>query len=207
MTQGGQPPRQPAPPAAPVAEANVILLKGNIVKKYISLIILTLGISFSMMSEANENKATSADLRNMVFNLKPSEIGLSKESFGHPVWGMVMETGFSDGSFTLVALADGTTSLYFSNGGGIIGGGEHESVRSASGHYLTGAQHYYQKAQKVTEYPVPSDGEVKFYFLTYEGTLMYSASEEKLGNEKDELSNLFFAAHGVISELRKIEQK
>jgi len=159
------------------------------------------------MSEANENKATSVDLRNMIFNLNPNEIGLSKKEFGHPVWGMVMETGFPDGSFTLVSLADGTTSLYFSNGGGIIGGGEHENVRGASEYFLSGAQHFYKSASKVSDFPSPSDGEVKFYFLTFDGVLTYSAPEEKQGNEKDELSNFFFAAHGVISELRKIEEK
>lgn len=184
-----------------------MLIKGKNVKKYISLIIISLGIFFSIMTEANENKEASADLRNMVFNLNPNDIGLSKESFGQPVWGIVMETGFPEGSFTLITIADGTTSLYFSNGGGIIGGGEHEAVREASGHFLAGAQHFYEKGNKVAKYPAASDGEVKFYFLTFDGVLEYSAPEEKLGNEKDELSNLFFAAHGVISELRKIEEK
>ena len=159
------------------------------------------------MSKANENENTSADLRKMVFDLNPNDIGLSKESFGHPVWGMAMETGFPEGAFTLVALADGTTSLYFSNGGGIIGGGEHDSVREASGYFLTGAQQFYKSGTKVSEYPSSNDGEVKFYFLTYDGVLMYSAQEDDLGNEKDQLSNLFFAAHELINELRKIEEK
>ena len=159
------------------------------------------------MSEANDNKGAFSGLRDMVFNLNTKEIGLTKDNFGHPVWGMVMETGFPEGSFSLVTLADGTTSLYFSNGGGIIGGGEHDSVREASGYFLTGAQQFYKSASKVTEYPSPSDGEVKFYFFTFDGTLMYSAPEEELGDEKDELSDLFYAAHGVISELRKIQEK
>ena len=33
---------------------------------------------------------------------------------------------------SLVSIADGTTSLYFSNGGGIIGAGQHQKVRDAS---------------------------------------------------------------------------
>ena len=117
-------------------------------KKYTSLIILTLGIQFAGMTEANENKATSADLRAMIFNLDPAEIGLTRENFDYPVWGIVMETGFPDGSFTLVSLAEGTTSLYFSNGGGIIGGGEHESVRQAASYFLTRAQHFYENAER-----------------------------------------------------------
>ena len=36
------------------------------------------------------------------------------------VWGVVMETGYPEAVVTLVSLGDRTTSLYFSNGGGII---------------------------------------------------------------------------------------
>lgn len=157
-------------------------------------------------ADDNKNKEASADLRNNIFTLDPNDIGLSKEVVGHPVWGMVMETGFSEGYFTLVALADGSTSIYFSNGGGIIGGGDHESVREATGYYLTGAQHFFEKASKVSEFPSPPNGYVNFYFLTYDGVWVCSASEEKLGNERDEFSSLFFAAHNVITELRKIEE-
>lgn len=65
-----------------------------------------------VMNHANENKEESAGLRKMVFNLKPDKIGLIKETFKHPVWGMIMETGIPEGYYTLVSLADGTTSLY-----------------------------------------------------------------------------------------------
>ena len=159
------------------------------------------------MSNSTENTEAVKDLREMVFNLDPNEIGITAENFDHPVWGMIMETGFEEGSFTLVTLADGTTSLYFSTGGGTIGAGEHESVRKAVWNYLSGAQHFYRNARWADGTPTPTDGEVIFYFLTFEGRLAYSALEEKLGNGNDELSNLFYAAHSVISEIREIEQK
>ena len=148
----------------------------------------------------------SDELRSMVLNLKPKDIGLSKENFPHPVFALVMETGFPEGSFTLSVVADGSTSLYFSSGGGIIGGGEHENVREASGYLLSGAQHFYKKAKKVTDFPRPEPGKVIFYFITFDGVRSYTAKEDDLGNEKDELSDLFFAAHNVITELRKIEE-
>jgi hypothetical protein len=150
---------------------------------------------------------TVDELRSMVLNLNPEEIGLTQESYPHPVFGLVMETGFADGSFTLSVLADGTTSLYFSTGGGIIGAGEHESVRKASGRLLSTAQEFHSKAKKVNTFPKPGQGEVIFYFLTFDGVLSYTALENDLGNEKDELSGLFFAAHNVLSEIRKIEEK
>jgi hypothetical protein len=159
------------------------------------------------MSKSTDTKGTSTDLREMVFALNPDDIGISKEGFAHPVWGMVMEVGESEGSFSLVALADGSSSLYFSNGGGIISGGEHETVREASAYFLTGAQHFYIYAEKIDEYPSPSDGEVLFYFLTFDGVLLFVAQEEKLKAPANELAHLYQAAHSLISELRKIEEK
>ncbi len=145
-----------------------------------------------------------AELRGMAFALDPAEIGISKENFAHPVWGMVTETGFADGYFTLITLADGSTSLYFSTGGGMIGAGEFAGVRRAVGHYLTGAQYFFDRAEPVEQYPRPAPGKVTFYFLAFDGVYAYTASERKLGIGDDDLSNLFYAAHGVIDEIRKV---
>ena len=150
-------------------------------------------------------KEMSDQLRSMVLNLDPKDIGITEENFSHTVFAIVMETGFSNGSFTLSSVADGSTSLYFSNGGGIIGGGEHEKVRKASGHLLSGAQHFYKDAKLVSVYPKPKAGMVTFYFVTFDGVRSYSALEDRLGNDKDKLSKLFFASHNVISELREVE--
>ncbi len=147
-----------------------------------------------------------AELRGMVFALEPGEIGISRENFAHPVWGMVMETGFADGFFTLITLADGSTSLYFSSGGGMIGAGEYPAVRRAVGHYLTGAQYFHDRAKPVEQYPRPEPGKVVFYFLGFDGIAAYTAPESRLGVGEDELSNLFYAAHGVIEEIRKINE-
>ncbi|MCA9040555.1 MAG: EI24 domain-containing protein [Planctomycetaceae bacterium] len=43
---------------------------------------------------------------------------------------------------TLVAMQDGTTSLYFSSGGGVIGAGEHAPVRAANQQFLGLATQY-----------------------------------------------------------------
>ena len=178
--------------------------------KYIAsclLIFALAGMWGKTMAENTSPTQISEELRAMVLNLNPSEIGLSKENFPHPIFAVVMETGFPEGSFTLSAIADGTTSLYFSNGGGIIGGGEHENVREATGYLLSGAQNYYKEGKKVTSYPLPEPGKVVFYFVSFDGVYSYSALEDDLGNERDKLSNLFFAAHNVITELRSIEEK
>jgi len=85
---------------------------------YSVIAILTIGEM--AMAEGTSPAQMSDELRSMVLNLNPKDIGLTKENFPHPVFALVMETGFPEGSFTLSSVADGSTSLYFSNGGGII---------------------------------------------------------------------------------------
>lgn len=65
------------------------------------------------------------ELRRRLLAARAAELGLVA---GAPTeaWGVLMETAYPDAVVTLVALADGTTSLYFSNGGGIIGAGAHD---------------------------------------------------------------------------------
>lgn len=161
----------------------------------------------SFVTSASGSSDVIDELRSKVFSLNPAEIGISQEKFGHPVWGMVMETGFDDGSYSLVTLADGTTSLYLSTGGGTIGAGEHQSVRDAVGHYLTGAQYFFDQTTPTEKFPRPSPGQVVFYFLGFDGVSVYESEEQKLGVGQDALSNLFYAAHQVIAEIRKIEEQ
>lgn len=185
-------------------KATMSLTQLAIRSRLVSILLVTL--STLAAGNAFAQSSPPADLRKMVLELDPEDIGLSRDRFKHPVWGLLMETGFDEGYITLISLAEGTTSLYFSNGGGIIGAGEHRSVRDAAGYFLSGAQYFFDKATAVDSYPAPAAGEVKFYFLAFDGIYAYTAPEQRLGEGKDILSNLFFAGHELIGEVRKIEQ-
>jgi hypothetical protein len=123
------------------------------------------------------------------------------------VWGVLMETGYPEAAATLVALGDGTASLYFSSGGGIIGGGPHPSVRAAALRLVGLAGSHLTKMSPVSEFPLPASGEVKFYVLTTNGVVAASAREEHLGAGGHPLSELFFAGHEVITGLREVSQE
>jgi hypothetical protein len=56
----------------------------------------------------------------------------------------------------------GDTSLYLSSGGGIIGGGQHESVNRAAKKFVELAQTYLEKATIAATTPLSSIDEVKF---------------------------------------------
>jgi hypothetical protein len=148
-----------------------------------------------------------SELRARALSAKPADLGLSQTEYAATIWGVLMETGLPDGAaYTLVVLADGSTSLYFSTGGGVIGAGAHARVRAASTALLHEASQVRASARSTTSTPLPKPGQVVFYLLAANGTLAYGAAEESLGAGKDQFSPLFFAGHAVIAEVRKSEQ-
>ena len=174
-------------------------------KRLFATLLASLGLGGpAIASDApTQPDAITQDLRMMALTLTPDAIGISQKSFPHEVWGILMETGMERGSYTLVALADGTTSLYFSTGGGIIGAGEHAPVRQTSGQFIDLANDAIASAIATDSYPPPNAGQTVFYFLTFHGVKTYAAKEVDLGEMRDKLSNLFHAGHGVIAAVRQ----
>ena len=172
---------------------------------FVVLVALIVGKPVSA-DETKPNSTFMPKMRARVLALQADEIGVNKKVFPQEVWGVLMDTSFQDGdAYSLVVLADGSTIVYTS-GASFIGAGQHTQVRNASTNFLTVANHYLSSAKAVTSYPLPPAGQVAFYFLSYGGVFSYSAPEEKLGDGKDKLSKLFYAAQQVIAEVRKIEK-
>lgn len=141
------------------------------------------------------------ELRELLFAYDPTSLGIRRSESG-PVWALIMETGSSGAVVTLVTIADGTVSMYFSSGGGIIGAGSHESVRSASDALLAFAPSFLPYAQRAKDFPMPSDGNTRFYFLTFNGIFAAEADTNELGGLRAPLSPLFYKAQAVITEMR-----
>jgi len=116
---------------------------------------------------------------------------------------VLMETGYPQAVATLAVFVDGTTSLYFSNGGGIIGAGAHEAVRTASAAFLARADADFAHFTETTETPLPAVGRVRFYVRTPAGTLAAEAGEQDLGQDRHVLSRVFHAGHAVITAIRE----
>ncbi len=146
-------------------------------------------------------------LRGQALKVTARDIGLEVTPGSSEPYGILMETGLARGVATLVSLADGTASLYLSNGGGIIGGAGHDSVRKAAKGFVRLAKDYMQKMDKTTSYPMPSIGMVRFYALTPSGVFTFEASENDLGYGRSDLSKLFHEGQKVITELRLTQNK
>ncbi len=145
-------------------------------------------------------------LRNQVLSLEPAQIGVVPTPERPRVWGILMETGYAEALATLVALADGTTSLYLGHGGGVIGGGEHARVRSAAQDWFGVAEEYHDELAPTRSFPLPDIGGVRLYLLTFGGARTAYATEQELGSGKHPLSPFFFRGHAVLAALREISE-
>lgn len=155
-----------------------------------------------------EDVAMVATLRSRALSLTLDDLRLQALPAGRSILAVLMETGVNGRrAYSLVAIADGTVSLYFSNGGGRIGAGEHEPVRTAAAAFLDLAQHFLPAAASCADTALPTDGNVKFFFVTTAGLLSYSAVEAELGEDRDRLTPLFYAGHAVLTEIRKLEEQ
>lgn len=155
------------------------------------------------MAEAEYEVAeVYVELRNQVLQVKPDAIG-EERTDDSTVIAVLMETAYSEAIVTLVAVADGTASLYFSNGGGIIGGGGHEPVRKVCAGFIAGAQQYVSQSTSTDTFPLPIEGSVRFYLVTGVGVYTFEALEDDLGYERHTCSPLFHKGHELITAIRE----
>ena len=155
------------------------------------------------MTEIAAPAEVYAGLRRQVIDLKADQLG--GEFAQVPILALLMETGYEKAVATLVAVADGTTSLYFSTGGGIIGAGVHESVAMASRRWLEEGVTFLGQLEPVADPPLPAVGQTQFVAVTNDGVRAAVALEEDLGRNRHVLSPLFYAAQEVITQVRLIE--
>jgi hypothetical protein len=146
------------------------------------------------------------ELRERLLTTDPGSLALGPSDRLPRVWGALMEMGTVSGTASLVAVADGTTSLYLSTGGGIIGGGEHPQVADASSAFLDAVEAALDALDSVDEAVVPEPETVRFTALTYDGLRGGGAPEDDLGAGRHPLSPLFVAGHDVLTQLRLIAQ-
>jgi len=110
--------------------------------------------------------ALSAALRAQVFAVKSTDLG---DTVRPGLYGVLIDTALIDEVVTLVVLADGSVSLYVTDGSGCIGCGSHPEVASAASELLRVAQLALPAAGKTTNKSLPPANSVRCFFLTADG--------------------------------------
>jgi len=139
-------------------------------------------------------------LRNQVLNLSTDQLG---DAFAEvPILALLMETGYPEAVATLAGVVDGTSSLYFSNGGGVIGAGTHAAVADANKRWLETGATYLPQLSATSHAPLPGEGMTQFVAVTPQELRAAAAREDDLGEGRHRLTPLFYAAQDVITQIR-----
>ena len=145
------------------------------------------------------------DLRSQVLALDPATIEIP-DGHWQGAYVALMEIGLERGTASLVAVADGTVSLYTSTGGGTIGAGQYMSVREAAERFLRAAAEFAPAMQHAAEFPLPASGTVRFHVRTPQGDMSAGVVESVLRARRHALGPLYVAGQDVITEIRQLEE-
>lgn len=161
------------------------------------------------MSQDNSNPQESpgVSLRKMVLTTAVSEPGFSPDANFPTVYGVLMDWDIGGVIVTVMAMRDGTASLYTTKTFGVLGGQGHENVRGAAVRYVKLAEQYVDSGKAVTDFPYPKSDQVYFYILTYDGVRLCVGYDSAIQEGSDPTRPLYDAAQTVITELRLISEK
>jgi hypothetical protein len=165
--------------------------------------------------------ANQIDVADALDELEPIEARLSADDFpalreialrvripslaDAPVAVVAMDWNVGTGTATVVATADGTASVYFSRGGGLIGGGERSTaIRTAALHAIQLANELLPLFRETTSIDLPSGDNVSFYANTSDGVRVAFASEAELKGGTHSLCALGAAMQRIVKEYRSI---
>jgi hypothetical protein len=159
-----------------------------------------------MTAHTNGFSETYLHLRNMAFQLVSDRLG-SKSRSERATLAAIMEFVRPKAVVTLLAVADGTASLYFSSGGGVIGAGESESVQVATLDFIAAADRTGEEWKQASDHPLPRDGFVTFHVIASGIMRSIEVSEDDLKLNDSRMSALFHKGHNLISIIRQHEDK
>ncbi len=134
--------------------------------------------------------------RQLLADLKPTSPGA--------VRGVVMDWNLGDGLATLVAIDDGSVSLYLDPGGGTIGAGVHPNVARAADAFRHAGEAQRAAFRERSTFPIPGPDSATFYLLTDSATLSSGPiSVHDLLQSANPLAALGNAAQALFAEVRQ----
>ena len=146
-------------------------------------------------------------LRTLVLEGSRANFGLEPGTSATQPFAVVTDWGDAQGARTIVAVADGSASVYSSGGGGSIGGGKlHESIREAAIKTVEAAAAMQPLMHATKQFPLAARGQVNFYVVTDAGVFTATASEEDLESNRSQYSALARAARNIVEEYRSVSE-
>ena len=162
--------------------------------------------SLELRAPVPKRPNTYLALRSQVLNSQRPQASPSTPGQPSDPWAVVMDWRVPSGTATVVAVSDGTASIYYGSGGGSIGGGyARQSIRDGALHAVSIAKRFLDHMQLAESFPLPETDGVAFYILTERGVFAPKASVELLSTSRHPLSELGNAMQAIITQYRIME--
>jgi hypothetical protein len=121
---------------------------------------------------------------------------------------VLMDWPISSGMMTTLAAADGTASIYLSNGGGFLGGGQkYPAIRQAAINAIVIGGRLWPHFQPASTHELPPAGEIFFYIATNEGVHFAGATEAAMRDRTSPLRFLGAVMQEIVTQYRLVYQK
>jgi hypothetical protein len=146
-------------------------------------------------------------LRDAALRKDPEQLFLPDGLKADEPYGALMEMGISNSVVTLACFADGDAGIYYKTGGGMKGGGSHETVRRAAKQFIAQSHRALPRMIMTDSHPLPEAEKVRFYVLTPKGTFTTEANRQALGGSESELSALFYSGQDVVAQMRQVQEE
>jgi hypothetical protein len=146
-------------------------------------------------------------MREAALRKNPQELFLPDGLKPDEPYGALMEMGIPNSVVTLACFADGDAGIYYKTGGGMKGGGSHETVRRAAKQFIALSHKALPKMVKTDTHPLPEPEKIRFYVLTPKGTFTTEAHRQALGGSENELSALFYSGQDVVGQMRQVQEE
>ena len=145
-------------------------------------------------------------LRRQILELTPEAAGFSPAAEGRTVYRAIMDWPVAGAVATVVALEDGTASIYLSSGGGVIGGDAHPAVAQAARTFILSLENYLPAMVDDPDGALPPAGMTDLRALTTNGLRSVRAPTAELGEFRHPLANAFHAGQNLLGALRQLAE-
>lgn len=157
--------------------------------------------------DASDKHTPYAGLRQQILDLKPSP-ELKAAMQDHPVYAGIVDMDMGNSIVTLACVADGTTSLYFSTGGGQLGLGQaHEAVRTATTAFLASSEQVLDKMTPTKTFPLPTRKKHIVYLITEDTIYSQELNMNDVNTYPRELQFLNFLYQNVLMRIGETKRQ
>lgn len=144
--------------------------------------------------------------RDRALRITPDDVGIPGEFDPQVPFGVVVDFYIDDDLTTIAAYANGEASIFFENGGGVLGGGIYQIVKDAALEVIIAGADVYELAEPADGTPYPQPGQVGVYLMALDGVRYINGQVSDLAAGSEPLAVLYQAVQDLTEQLRVVSE-